>query len=231
MTDATPAVITLDGPSGVGKGTVARALASRHGWHLLDSGALYRILAVSARDRGVSLEDAAGLAALAARLKIAFSVDGADAERITVDDRDITELVRREESGGLASRIAELPEVRTALFERQRAFRQAPGLVADGRDMGTVVFTDAPLKVFLDASAEERAHRRWRQLSPDRRPAKLDDLFAEISARDVRDRTRATAPLVPAEDAVIIDTTRLSVEAVLARVEEEAIKRGLIPAA
>lgn len=225
----TPApVITLDGPSGVGKGTVARALARRHGWHLLDSGALYRVLAVAARARGVTLKHDAELATLAGGLAITFADDGEGGECILVDGADLTAEVRSEAAGGLASRVAALPEVRAALLDRQHGFRHAPGLIADGRDMGTVVFPDAGLKVFLDASAEERARRRWLQLSPDRRPARLDDLFAEISARDVRDRTRAEAPLVAADDAVCIDTTELSADAVLARVEAEAVARGLL---
>ena len=219
-------VIAIDGPSGVGKGTVARALARQLGWHLLDSGALYRILAVSADRAGMDLEDAERVAALAPRLHIKFEAQDTDAEHITVDRHDLTAAIRTETAGKLASVIAVHPAVRAALLERQRAFRQPPGLVADGRDMGTVVFPDASLKIFLDASPEERARRRWKQLSEAGINATLSNLCAEIRARDVRDRTRSHSPLKPASDAVVIDTTELSVEGVLSRVRSLIVARG-----
>ncbi|MEK6805412.1 MAG: (d)CMP kinase [Pseudomonadota bacterium] len=216
-------VIAIDGPSGVGKGTVARALAKKLGWHFLDSGALYRILALSAQKAGVALTNAKAVAAVAAGLEIRFD----DAGRIFLGAVDYSQEVRAETTGALASDIAAFPEVRAALISRQQAFRQPPGLVADGRDMGTVVFTDAPLKVFLDASAEERARRRLIQLAEAGLEATIAPLLAEIRARDERDRTRSTAPLKPAEDAVVIDTTAISAEGVLKKVFDLAVSRGL----
>jgi CMP/dCMP kinase len=219
-------VITIDGPSGVGKGTMARAVARQLGWHFLDSGALYRILALAARDAGVPAEDGARVAGLAPGLDIRFALNRADSESIEVDGRDCTAEVRAESTGNLASLIAVHPAVRQALMERQRAFRQWPGLVADGRDMGTVVFPDAGLKVFLDASAEERARRRMLQLSAAGETATLSNLCAEIRERDVRDRQRPHSPLQPADDAVVIDTTELPPDAVLSRIEELLKARG-----
>lgn len=220
-----PPVIAIDGPSGVGKGTVARALAQKLGWNFLDSGALYRILALSAQRAGIPLDQAAAVADLAPRLDIQFPLEHYENERIIVRGEDLTAAVRDEAAGQLASIIALHPEVRSALLDRQRAFRRAPGLVADGRDMGTVVFPDAGLKVFLDASPEERARRRLKQLSKAGIKAKLSNLCAEIRARDVRDRSRSHSPLKPADDAVVIDTTELPVEGVLSRVEA-MIKAG-----
>jgi CMP/dCMP kinase len=221
-------VIAVDGPSGAGKGMVARALVKRLGWHLLDSGALYRVLALAADARGIVLEDSAAVAALAPRLQIRFVEDPQGQECILLDGVDVTRAVRSETTGGLASRIAAAPAVRQALFERQRAFLQPPGLVADGRDMGTVVFPDAVLKIFLDASPEERARRRQAQLRENGVDATLDSLFAEIRARDARDRGRAVAPLVPAADAVQMDTTRLTPPQVLAQLDALLISRGLL---
>lgn len=218
-------VITVDGPSGVGKGMVTRWLAARTGFHRLDSGALYRILALAAAD-SVGLDDHAAIARLAADLQIVFAGHSEYDEAILVNGRDCTRQVRAETSGALASRIAVAPEVRAALLQRQQAFRQLPGLIADGRDMGTVVFADARLKLFLDASSEERAQRRQRQLSKAGIAANLADLCEEIRARDTRDRGRAVAPLKPAEDAYLIDTTGLSPEAVLARVEALSVAAG-----
>ncbi len=216
----TPPVITIDGPSGVGKGTVARALARKRNWHFLDSGALYRILALSAQSAGIPLEQAARVAALAPDLDIRFDVGSGEQESIRVNGQDLTARVRAETTGKLASVIAVFPEVRAALLKRQRAFRTAPGLVADGRDMGTVVFPDAAVKIFLDASPEERARRRHAQLRAAGIEARMRALCEEIAQRDVRDRNRSHSPLKPAEDAVVIDTTELPADAVLLRIEE-----------
>ncbi len=214
-------VITLDGPSGAGKGTVARALADTLGWHILDSGALYRITALKALNEGVALDDEAALARLASDLDVTF-VAGAPGEpvKVLLDGRDVTPDLRLESTGDAASRIAPLPAVRQALLDRQRRFRQPPGLVADGRDMGTVVFPDAPLKIFLTASAEERARRRFEQLKAQGVSVKISALLKEIQARDDRDMNRSNAPLKPADDAVVIDTTSMPADAVLARVLE-----------
>jgi len=218
-------VITVDGPSGVGKGMVTRWLAQRTAFHRLDSGALYRILALAAAG-SVDLDDGAAVAALAPGLKIEFVGTTEDDEAILVGGQDWTREVRAETTGALASRIAVAPEVRAALLQRQKDFRTAPGLIADGRDMGTVVFTDARLKLFLDASPEERATRRLNQLSKAGIAANFATLCEEIRARDARDRGRAVAPLKPADDAHLIDTTGLSPSAVLAKVEALSIAAG-----
>ncbi|HUR40579.1 MAG TPA: (d)CMP kinase [Verrucomicrobiae bacterium] len=211
-------VITIDGPSGVGKGTVARAVARQLNWHFLDSGSLYRILALAAQKAGVASDDASALADLAPKLNIKFDLQRLDLETIVVDGHEISARIREETTGQLASRVAIHPPVRAALLERQRAFRRAPGLVADGRDMGTVVFPDAGLKIFLDASADERARRRMIQLRKAGIEPNMRALREEIRERDVRDRNRAVSPLKPADDAVTIDTTELSIDAVLERV-------------
>ena len=213
-------VIAIDGPSGVGKGTAARAVARRLGWHFLDSGSLYRILALAAQKAGVSDRDEAAVAALAPGLNIKFVVQDDENESIIVDGEELGPRVRAETTGALASVIAAFPKVRAALLVRQRAFRKAPGLVADGRDMGTVVFPDAGLKIFLDASADERARRRLNQLRKAGIAANIAALREEIRERDVRDRSRTVSPLKPADDAVTIDTTELSIEQVLVRVEQ-----------
>ncbi len=214
-------VISVDGPSGVGKGMVTRGLCERlPGWHRLDSGALYRILALSAHRARIDLARAEEVAALAADLEIRFDGSTEEDERIIVNGEDLVSEVRAEATGGLASRIAAAPEVRDALLQRQRDFRRAPGLIADGRDMGTVVFPDAALKLFLTASPEERARRRQKQLSQRGQTVRLATLSAEIRERDERDRTRATAPLVPAPDAVEIDTSSLSPAQVFEKIDE-----------
>lgn len=221
-------VIAVDGPSGVGKGMVTRGLASRlTGWHRLDSGALYRILALAAVRAGIDLTEVDRVAALAAQLDIAFEGDTEEEEAIQVNGENLVGAVRSESAGGLASKIATAPAVRLALLQRQRDFRQAPGLIADGRDMGTVVFPDATLKIFLTAGPEERARRRAAQLSARGQAVTLADLSAEIRARDERDRTRAVAPLVPAPDAHLIDTSLLNPVQVFERIDELLKTRGL----
>lgn len=223
MSDTNAPVITIDGPSGTGKGTIARLLAERLGWHMLDSGALYRLLAVAAQREAVALDDEAGLARLAPRLDIRF-----EGERVLLDEQDVTAEVRAEATGSAASQLAVLPAVRAALVDRQRAFRNLPGLVADGRDMGTAIFPDAEVKIYLTASAEARAERRHKQLNGKENGASLTALFREIQARDARDASRKASPLRPAEDAVVIDTTDLGIEGVMERVLE--IARNHIPA-
>ncbi len=221
-------VITVDGPSGVGKGMVLRGLSQRLGWHRLDSGALYRILAVSAQRAGIDLADLDAVAALAPQLDIRFGGTSEADESILVDGIDLVGDVRSEATGGMASKIATAPVVRDALLHRQRAFRRPPGLIADGRDMGTVVFPDAGLKIFLTASPEERARRRAAQLSARGQVVTLADLSAEIRARDERDRTRAVAPLVPAPDAIEIDTSLLNPAQVFERIDELLKTRGFL---
>lgn len=222
-------VITVDGPSGVGKGMVTRGLALRlPGWHRLDSGALYRILALAATRAGLDLADVAAVAALTSKLEISFDGDTEDDEAILVNGVNLVAEIRSETTGGLASKIATAPVVRDALLQRQRDFRQPPGLIADGRDMGTVVFPDAGLKIFLTASPEERARRRAAQLSARGQVVTLADLSAEIRARDERDRTRAVAPLVPAPDALSIDTSLLNPAQVFERIDELLKTRGFL---
>lgn len=222
-------VITVDGPSGVGKGMVTRGLALRlPGWHRLDSGALYRILALAATRAGLDLADVDAVAALASKLEISFDGDTEDDEAILVNGVNLVAEIRSETTGGLASKIATAPVVRDALLQRQRDFRQPPGLIADGRDMGTVVFPDAGLKIFLTASPEERARRRAAQLSARGQVVTLADLSAEIRARDERDRTRAVAPLVPAPDALSIDTSLLNPAQVFERIDELLKTRGFL---
>lgn len=208
--------VTIDGPSGSGKGTVARLIARRLDWHLLDSGAIYRLLGLAALRHGADLADQGALAELARALNVAFPARDEDAEHILLDDEEVGHLIRTEEVGNAASKVAALPAVRDALLQRQRDFRKPPGLVADGRDMGTVVFPDAGLKVFLTASVEERALRRYNQLKDQGLGGTLTSLLREIAERDERDANRPVAPLVPAADAVTVDTTGLSVEAVMA---------------
>lgn len=222
-------IVAIDGPSGSGKGTVSRAVAQRVGWHLLDSGALYRIVGLAAVQRGVDLDDEAGLAALAEHLDVQFAATApGEPAAVLLDGRDISADVRSETAGYYASRVAVFAAVRAALLARQRAFAQAPGLVADGRDMGTEVFTAAPLKIFLTASAEERAARRHKQLMNKGESVTLAALLEDIRERDRRDSERAVAPLRPAPDALVLDSTALAIEQVFQQVLELLRQRALL---
>ena len=221
MTDAPSApipVLTIDGPSGSGKGTISRHVARALGWHYLDSGALYRAVGIAAGWNDLDLSDASALVRCTFDTEVDFQDEAGDEPRVIVNGLDATDELRTETAGAAASAIAAIPEVRAALKDRQRAFRRAPGLVADGRDMGTVIFPDAGFKVFLTASAEERAERRYKQLKEKGVSVTLPGLLREILARDARDANRAVAPLRPAEDAVRIDTTGLSIDIVVERV-------------
>jgi cytidylate kinase len=200
-------VITIDGPTASGKGTVAHRVAVALGWTTLDSGALYRLTALGALNRDLDAGNEASVAEVARTLDVQF-----DAEKILLDGMDVTDAIRQERVGNLASRVAAYPEVRQALLERQRAFRVLPGLVADGRDMGTVVFPDAPLKIFLVADVEARAERRCNQLISKGISANLDDLLRDMRERDARDMQRAVAPLVPASDAHVLDSSGMTIE-------------------
>ncbi len=222
----TAPIITIDGPVSSGKGTLARELARELGWHLLDSGALYRVLGLYAHRRGVAPEDEVSLAELARQLPVRFFEQDMDT-RVELDGENVSLRIREQDVSDLASRVAALESVRTALLERQRRFAEAPGLVADGRDMGTVVFPEAPLKVFLTASAEERARRRYKQLNDKGIGANLADLVEDIRSRDERDYQRAVAPLRPASDAVELDSTERPVADVVTEILDEAGRRGL----
>jgi len=211
-------VITIDGPSGSGKGTVARRVARQLGWNLLDSGALYRLVALAGLARGLSADDEAGHAAVARALDACFETDSQGGERVILDGLPVTSQLRTESTGAEASRVAAMPAVRTALLVRQHAFAVPPGLVADGRDMGTLVFPAARVKVFLTASAGERVLRRYKQLKEKGLTVNLAALSQEILERDRRDSSRPVAPLRPAEDAVVVDSTGLTVEQVVDRV-------------
>ncbi len=210
-------VIAIDGPGGSGKGTISTRLAAHLGWNFLDSGALYRLTALAVMKNNVPLDNEAALGEAAERLDIRFETSPGGV-RTFLDGEDVSDRLRHEDTGVLASKIAVTPEVRAALVKRQRQFRAPPGLVADGRDMGTVIFPDADLKIFLTASAEIRAKRRHKQLKEKGESVNLSRLFREIKARDLRDQSRSIAPLRPAEDAVIIDSTELSIEEVLNKV-------------
>jgi cytidylate kinase len=213
VTDNVP-VIAVDGPSGVGKGTLCQALAQHLGWHLLDSGSLYRLTALAAQKHGIPLDDETRLAALATRLEVRFATFPGRETQVLLEGEDVSAAIRSEACGNAASRVAALPAVRAALLQRQRDFRQSPGLVADGRDMGTVVFPDAPVKIFLTASPTARAIRRYNQLREKGISVSLAALAKEIAERDARDAGRAIAPLRPASDAHVLDTTELSIAAV-----------------
>lgn len=217
MTDRTAPVITIDGPGGSGKGTVTREVARRLGWHFLDSGALYRTLAYSAERQGLTLDDENALADRARRMRLEFR-DLGDDTAVWLDGVNVTDRIRTEACGEAASRIAPMVQVRRALLSRQRAMRRPPGLVADGRDMGTVVFPDSACKVFLTASPDERARRRCKQLNTKGVTATLPALSREIRERDERDASRRVAPLKPAPDATTLDTTDLSIEEVVEEV-------------
>lgn len=227
MSDGQVPVITVDGPSGSGKGTICQLLARELGWQLLDSGALYRLVGLAARHHGVELDDQEALVVLAAHLDVQFVAREDDTVQIILEGEEVTDAIRTEAVGKDASIVAALPEVRDALLGRQRAFAELPGLIADGRDMGTVVFPEASLKVYLDASAEERAVRRYNQLINKGLGASLQAILEDIQARDDRDMNRSVAPLKPAADAVILDTTKMSIDEVLAAVMDEARHKGL----
>ncbi|MGM0593257.1 MAG: (d)CMP kinase [Pseudomonadota bacterium] len=217
MTEITP-VITVDGPSGVGKGTISQLLAKKLGWHFLDSGALYRLTALAALRRGVALEDEPAVAEVARTLDVAFIPTDSGGIKVILDNQDVTDDIRTEKAGNNASKVAALPAVREALLQRQRDFAQTPGLVADGRDMGTTVFPHARHKFFLTASARVRAERRYKQLKEKGFDANLSSLIEEIEQRDERDRSRSSSPLRAADDAVVVDTSDKSIDEVFAEV-------------
>ncbi len=226
MNDNIP-IATIDGPSSSGKGTISRIVAARVGWHLLDSGALYRLVAVGGAQRDLDPDDVEEHVAVARSMRVEFAAAASGQERVLLNGQDVTRRIRTEEAGAGASRVAAWPAVRAALLDRQRAFAQPPGLVADGRDMGTVIFPGARLKVFLTASAEERALRRHKQLIGKGSAASLAALSREIAERDLRDSTRQVAPLKPAPDAQLLDSTGLSIEAVVEHVLSLGRERGL----
>ena len=226
MAGVSPArIITIDGPSGSGKGTVARLTADQLGWRLLDSGALYRLVAYEGERRGLLPDDEPGFADAARNLAVRFGLSPEGEEAIWLNGDEVSRALRTEQAGEGASRVAAMPSVRAALMDRQRAFAGPPGLVADGRDMGTVVFPEAGLKIYLTATAEERARRRYNQLKDKGLGANLAALSLEIAERDRRDASRPIAPLRPADDAVIVDSTSMTIEAVVARVLEQAAAR------
>ncbi|MBK4724030.1 (d)CMP kinase [Pantoea agglomerans] len=207
-------VITIDGPSGAGKGTLCKAMAEALQWHLLDSGAIYRVLALAALHHQVDMASEEALVPIAAHLDVRFVSNNGEME-VILEGEDVTGEIRTQDVSNTASKVAAFPRVREALLRRQRGFRDFPGLIADGRDMGTVVFPDAPVKIFLDASSEERANRRMLQLQEKGFSVNFERLLSEIKERDERDRNRAIAPLVPADDALVLDSTTMSIEQVI----------------
>jgi len=211
-------VITIDGPSGAGKGTVARIVADQLGWHLLDSGAIYRVLAVAIQHHQLTLDDEDHIIPMAAHLDVQFEISSKGEGKVILEGENVTDIIRTEEVGELASKVAAFPRVREALLRRQRAFSVSPGLVADGRDMGTVVFKQAPVKVFLTASAEERAERRFNQLKEKGIDVNIARLLDDIRQRDERDQNRKVAPLIPAQGALIIDSTNISIMEVVNKI-------------
>lgn len=212
-------VVTVDGPGGAGKGTVTSVLAASRGWHLLDSGALYRLTALAAQKKGVDPSDERGVAHVAASLDVQFRAEIGAPVSVMLEGEDVTHTVRQETVGNAASIVASIPAVRDALLQCQRDFAAAPGLIADGRDMGTTVFPSAVLKIFLTASAQERARRRMNQLQLAGISASFGSLLEDIQARDERDENRSVSPLKPAADAIVLDTTELSIPDVVARIE------------
>ncbi len=219
-------IITVDGPSGTGKGTICSYLTDWLKWHFLDSGALYRVLALAAEKHQIKSDDESALVNLAGILSVKFKVAGAGSlVNVLLDEETVTDEIRTEACGNAASIIAPLAAVREALLSRQRAFHKQPGLVADGRDMGTVVFPQATLKIYLTASAEERAKRRYKQLKEKGISANLRDLSAEIAGRDKRDSTRAVSPLKPADDAIVVDTSTLDIDAVVVKISELVVNK------
>lgn len=208
-------VLTIDGPTASGKGTIAARVAASLGWHYLDSGALYRLVALEAMDRRIDLDDATALASVAEGLAPRFAPG-----QVWLGQREVTEAIRAEPVGNAASRVAVLKPVRRALVMLQHGFRRAPGLVADGRDMGTVIFPDADLKIFLTADVRARAERRHRQLLDKGQASDFNDLLRVLQERDQRDMTRATAPLLPAPDAIVIDSTHLDIDQTVAAVRQ-----------
>jgi CMP/dCMP kinase len=221
MIDSIP-ILTIDGPSGSGKGTIARRVADSLGWHLLDSGALYRLVAYAGQLQGLVRTDQSGHERVAGQLDVRFGLAPDGGEQIWLEGTEVSGAIRTEQAGEGASQVAAMPGVRAALLERQRAFAQLPGLVADGRDMGTVVFPSAGLKIYLTASSDERARRRYNQLKDKGLDANLAALSLDIAERDRRDASRPIAPLKPADDALIVDSTSMTIDAVLARVLELA---------
>ena len=221
-------IVTVDGPSGAGKGTLSANIANYLKWHFLDSGAIYRVLAVACQHHGIDVVDEESVLPLASNLDVNF-VTTAGNTRIMLEGEDVTDIIRTEEVGALASQVASLTRVREALLRRQRGFAELPGLVADGRDMGTVVFPNAPVKIFLTASAEARAERRFHQLNNKGHDVNIAHLLSDIQARDERDTNRAVAPLVPADDAYVIDSTELNADEVFAQVKEILTNAEITP--